>query len=411
MKNFFIKTAIKSRFEKEKTLYQIYGWKSPLIRTSNLIKKKLFFLRNNKEIIFSKNFGEIKKVLVISGCEGTAAEIHRVFHLAEWLKIADYKVKVVPHSQLSSLDLKELLSYNLVWVHRAAAEPVIDSCFVNWKKYNIPIVYDTDDLVFDKKIIPFIAAIKEWPIERIKLYEESMIKYLSLMLKSNYLSSPTDFLSKKMKEIANHKTFILRNALDTKTYNKYSNIVKEKTNKKIIGYFSGTNTHDQDFLSCAPALLKILKNNKNVVLKIVGSLALPSEFKKFPNQVITKPLVPFKELYKEYCDIDINLAPLELNNPYCESKSELKYYFAALSGIPTVATPTGSFKYCIEDGINGFLAKDSIEWEKKIDALVNNQKLYKKISNNCRNHSRNEYSPKSRALKLKDIFKEIKNEQ
>ena len=54
--------------------------------------------------------------------------------------------------------------------------------------------------------------------------------------------------------------------------------------------------------------------------------------------------------------IDINLAPLELDNPFCQAKSEIKFTEAALVGVPTVASPTQAFVYAMRDGEDGLLA-------------------------------------------------------
>lgn len=59
----------------------------------------------------------------------------------------------------------------------------------------------------------------------------------------------------------------------------------------------------------------------------------------------------------------LNIAPLEINR-FCEAKSELKYFEAALVRVPTVASPTQPFKNAIQHGVNGFLAGDSADWYK-----------------------------------------------
>ena len=63
----------------------------------------------------------------------------------------------------------------------------------------------------------------------------------------------------------------------------------------------------------------------------------------------------------------INLAPLELGNPFCEAKSELKYFDAALVEVPTIATPTEPFRQAIRDGETVLLASQEFEW---VDAMM-----------------------------------------
>ena len=67
---------------------------------------------------------------------------------------------------------------------------------------------------------------------------------------------------------------------------------------------------------------------------------------------------------------DINLAPLEVGNIFCESKSELKFYEAALVDRPTVASPTEPYRNAIVHGQTGFLATTEDEWYEAVTALV-----------------------------------------
>ena len=46
--------------------------------------------------------------------------------------------------------------------------------------------------------------------------------------------------------------------------------VKKDFNKVVIGYASGSITHNADFELIAPALYQILDNYSNVYLKLIG---------------------------------------------------------------------------------------------------------------------------------------------
>ena len=67
---------------------------------------------------------------------------------------------------------------------------------------------------------------------------------------------------------------------------------------------------------------------------------------------------------------DVNLAPLEIGNPFCEAKSELKFFEAGIVGVPTVASATRTFREAIADGIDGFVASTADEWVAKLSQLI-----------------------------------------
>ena len=72
-------------------------------------------------------------------------------------------------------------------------------------------------------------------------------------------------------------------------------------------------------------------------------------------------------------ETDINLAPLEPGNPFCEAKSELKFFEAAIVGVPTIASATEPFAAAIEDGVSGLLATDTQGWRRALDLLVTSE--------------------------------------
>ncbi|MDP2837953.1 MAG: glycosyltransferase, partial [Candidatus Moranbacteria bacterium] len=69
-------------------------------------------------------------------------------------------------------------------------------------------------------------------------------------------------------------------------------------------------------------------------------------------------------------EMDINLAPLEMGNPFCESKSELKWFEAGLVAVPTVAAATQTFVEAIADGVDGYVAHTEREWQEKLERLI-----------------------------------------
>jgi hypothetical protein len=88
---------------------------------------------------------------------------------------------------------------------------------------------------------------------------------------------------------------------------------------------------------------------------------------------------PLQDLPDELARFDINLAPLEVDNPFCEAKSELKYFEAALVNVCTIVSPTGPFRRSVKDGETGFLAATPQDWYRRLIELVDDSTLRSKI--------------------------------
>ena len=103
-----------------------------------------------------------------------------------------------------------------------------------------------------------------------------------------------------------------------------------------IGYAAGTMTHQQDLSVALPALVQILKEHSEVrFVCFEGAIDLSEfpELTELSGQLEVRPLVPIAQLPYEYTRFDVNIAPLVVNNPFCEAKSELKFFEAVLAGV------------------------------------------------------------------------------
>src|ERR1700676_465068 len=89
-----------------------------------------------------------------------------------------------------------------------------------------------------------------------------------------------------------------------------------------------------------------------------------------PRAVEQIGFLPAADMLRCLGEIDINLAPLELGNPFCEGKRELKFFEAALVGVPTVASATETFAAAIEDGVSGFVVRSQNEWARALELLI-----------------------------------------
>jgi glycosyltransferase involved in cell wall biosynthesis len=69
-----------------------------------------------------------------------------------------------------------------------------------------------------------------------------------------------------------------------------------KDNNIIIGYFSGSITHNLDLELIKPALIKILKKFKNVKLLLVGKISYPKYLKEFYKEILVKSFIDWTKL-------------------------------------------------------------------------------------------------------------------
>lgn len=265
----------------------------------------------------------------------------------------------------------------------------IDSFIELAKYYNKPVFFDIDDLVIDKKYTDQIPYLKTMSAEEKKVYDDGVERTKQTLLKCDYAITTTSALANELKNYV-ADVYINRNVASEKML-KYSerakaNVQKEK-DKIILGYFSGSITHNSDFEMILPAIKKVMQENSNVYLKVVGELNMPKELDDLKDRIISSPFMEWKKLPELIASVDINLAPLE-DTLFNAAKSENKWVEASMVGVPTIASNIGAFAEEIEHGVDGILCANEKEWEEQLQRLINDEDHRRKIGEKAYKDSR-----------------------
>lgn len=320
-------------------------------------------------------------ILFIYGIPGMPM-VYRCNNIGEELSLYNFKSKTI--SSRNFFLRFYVRKYRLFVFHRVVCTQFINSFIQLLKLENKTIIIGMDDLVYDPTFIKSADYYVNLTESEKNFYKNGISRELFDDKDVKFCLVSTDYLKKQIvSKYPDKDVFVIYNRLGSmqlrlasKFYRNFDEISKGKIS---IGYFSGSKSHDRDFESIHKSIIKILSFFPHVCLKIIGILKLPSIFDDYLPQVEAYKFVSLKKLQSYISRVDVNVAPLILGDPFCESKSAIKYIESGIFGVPTIASATDSFCRIIKNGRNGFLARKSADWEKYLNLLIKNQSLRKKI--------------------------------
>jgi glycosyltransferase involved in cell wall biosynthesis len=344
------------------------------------------------------------EVLVIYGGEGDAQR-YRCQHLCEQLRLYDINCDLM---EFRNQPLEKANNYHIVIFHRVALDHWLAKLIQQLQQGGSVILFDTDDLVFDIEQLTWIRSLIGNDRLRVALYKDEVRRYRALLLAADATLVSTHFLQTEAQHLGK-SAYIHRNGFSlTMQQSAEHAIISHKPIKEnlVIGYASGTPTHDRDFETVKPAVLKIMHRYPKVELHLIGPLDIGAGWGQMLNRVKRTPFVPWRELPRYLARFDINLAPLERNNPFCEAKSELKFLEAALVKVPTIASRTNAFAFAINKD-NGRLAETYEEWLKALDELITAPELRRQLGNKAYDEVTAQYHPIARGKELLQTLNRI----
>ncbi len=267
-----------------------------------------------------------------------------------------------------------------VVIYRCRDMEPLTSLIEEIRAHNIPIIYDTDDYIFEYEEIKDMPFMKDDEYKDFDVYSKGMH---DCMAKCDAFTVSTDNMKSAVeKSFPDKPVYVNRNVASAKMAI-LSLLAKENRKvhkgKVIIGYFSGSNTHSRDFELIADTLALVMKKRENVFLKIVGCLELPSSFAGVEDRIIREEFMEWTDLPNSIAECDINLMPLE-DTFFHRCKSENKWMEAGLVEVATIGSSNDELEGATRNGEDVFLCKSIEEWEEKLLVLVDNEEKRKDMA-------------------------------
>jgi glycosyltransferase involved in cell wall biosynthesis len=375
-------------------------------------------------------------ILFVTGGVGDSAR-YRADHVSEELELNGFKCSRTVQDNPFLIGYAD--KFKVFVFQRVLFSPSVEKMIEKIKAQKKEIIFETDDLVYDPKYLKHMDGFKSMNSLEKKLYENGVGGEILSDPYVKTATTTTTFLADKLRETGK-KVFIVPNKLSKRDVEVADEIASQKPkvllqayprdhkvykaectknlchsgldpesrpieseanildprvheNDKVrLGYFSGTLSHNKDFATITDALVAIMEQHENVELFLVGPLNIESELNKFEKRIKQFPYVTREKHFANVASVDINIAPLEIGNPFCESKSELKFFEAGVVGVPTVAAATEPFVQAIEDGVDGFVANGTQQWIEKLEKLIADKNLRVEMGQKAREKALTKYT-------------------
>lgn len=356
--------------------------------------------------------------LFIDGTNGTSSTPYRVFRIANGLKVEGWSVRCVNGEDIG-LMMAEDIRPRITVFHRAPYWSPYVELVKELRNRGSIIVYDIDDLVFDESAIPYIDGYRLLPDDARQGFLNGLRAYRDFILNADMCTTTTSFLADQIRKLG-CPTFRVRNAISIENIETFESIGYKRSGRPspfVVGYYSGTRTHQADFRVAAPALIRFMQENDDVVFRIVGELDL-GEWPELEHwrhvhrpgdlpRVIRVGLMPHDVMIRDQFSCDLILAPLEVGNPFCEAKSELKFFEASLAQAPVIASATRTFAEASDHGRLADLANTPEEWFDAFQRVYQNYGVALNRARHAYDYVRQYYSQRFAANEALEAYQEF----
>jgi glycosyltransferase involved in cell wall biosynthesis/SAM-dependent methyltransferase len=351
-------------------------------------------------------------ILYVSAEPTTPGNSYRVTRYVEAAAANGVAASWMPQASLAGR-LHEVSSYDVLVLWRTPWDEAIAKATATMKGLGRTVVFDVDDLMVD----PNLASTSIIDGIRSQHFTEEMVRdhygrVRQTMLAADICTATTHELAHYMRE-ADKPVFVLPNGFDQTTHDLSREAARQWRRQRDglirIGYAGGSRTHQRDLGLAVDAIARVLLERPECRLVLFrtpdGKVPL-IDIEEYPalsglhDRIEWRPLQPLANLPQELARFDINLAPLEFGNPFCEAKSELKFFEAALVEVPTVASPTGPFRRVIDHGRTGFLAASADDWYFHLDRLAGDAALRACMGRDAYHATLAAFGPRQRMLQF-----------
>ncbi|MCY3020077.1 MAG: glycosyltransferase, partial [Planctomycetota bacterium] len=295
---------------------------------------------------------------------------YRVEHAIEQLRQAGHAASTVVPDHPGLPDA--LPSCDVLVLHRLEWSPRVEVIIEAARRHGVATVFDCDELVFFDGAHPHFYFLGDLSEREQQLYVEMTRNLERTARACGVVLASTPAIADKAAAMG-LKTLLHRNVLSAfqERQGLWLGLARRLIPKApLLGYFSGSHTHDRDLRSIGEPLTTVFERIPEAQLLIVGHMRCPSFAARFPGRVWVAPYLPWREVPAMMARCRALLAPLAELSPFTDAKSALKFFEPGILGVPVVASPTAEMKAAIGDGENGWLAQSPDEWVERLTVAL-----------------------------------------
>jgi hypothetical protein len=265
-------------------------------------------------------------------------------------------------------------------IYRLPTTPVLLDIVSEARRVGLPLLYETDDLLFDADAFP--GQREDYPAGfSAEEYAELQIlppMYLHAMALCDRVITSTPALMQRARDMLGHdRVAVHANGLGQRHQLAAAQAAKvicgtkdgTRTGLKLF-YGSGTKAQQSDFATLADqVLVPFLAAHPDASLTVAGEVELPQGLLPYTPQLETLASQSLEGYWAALAEADVFLVPLA-RNAFNDCKSAIKWLEAANLGVMTVASRTPAFDAMIKSGTDGFLCAGPDEWRTALELLA-----------------------------------------
>jgi len=340
-----------------------------------------------KEIISQKKPSQKERYLFVTDYISFSSR-YRVEHFMEQLLFCGIESDFNTAQDIHTINPQK---YTSVVIYRSEYTKALAKFVGLCHDSGIKVFYDIDDYIFNYDCIKDLSFLSDAEYKDFEAHSKKIFNCMQLC--DGFFTSTNAMKRMLQEEFPQKEVTVNRNvaSLEMATLSLKAITSSSKNSSRVIlGYFSGSKTHNEDFEIVQPAITAMMEKYSNVYLHVVGQIDIGDEFKKFHDRVINTSFVDWRDLPALIASVDINLLPVQ-DTVFHECKSENKWMEAAWVKVPTVASYNKELAGAIQNGEDGYLCKSADQLKETLESLILDSELREKIGNAAHARMRNEY--------------------
>lgn len=338
------------------------------------------------------------RALFVAGAEGAMLR-YRVRHLEEALRGSGGRTQTVRYRDPRLMRLA--CSADVLVLYRVPMTRQLDDLLnrVMTQRPDLPVIFDVDDLIFDVNAAKTAPAWARMPEKDRAGWLRGVERYRETLVRCDVATVSTSALARHVESMG-IPALVVPNGLGRWLARRSAEVLARRgprpQNAVVVGYFSGSPTHDADWALIEDAVADALSRHPSMRLLLVGHLTPSRSLLSIgAGRVSVVGPVSWRRLPQLLAEADVVLAPL-VASEFNDAKSGVKWLEAAAVLVPTIASPRSGMVEAVGDPPTAWLAETEREWSSALDAVAARDSSFSELAQGARRRAFDTYGERQR---------------